>query len=84
MDNTEDDDTRKALHDKWKATEEHDKIISAECKLRDFLELQSEDRSRKCARGHPGDHSAGLILVDKQEEEVNCMVRASSLVLFNF
>lgn len=27
LDNTEDDDTRKALNDKWKATEETDKII---------------------------------------------------------
>ena len=40
--NTE-DDTRKALHAKWNAIEENYKIIWAEYKLRDFLELQSED-----------------------------------------
>jgi len=51
LDNTEDDDTRKALNDKWKATEETDKIIWAECKLRDFLELQSEDRHGSVPEG---------------------------------
>jgi len=49
--NTEDDDTRKALHANWNAIEENYKIIWAECKLRDFLELQSEDRHGSVPEG---------------------------------
>ena len=51
LDNTEDDDTRKALHDKWKDIEENDKIIWADRKLRKFHELRSEDRRGSVPEG---------------------------------